>query len=157
MRRLLPLALLLPFALGFDGEHARQALDSAFHNLYGADVLAGVELVVEDSGRREDIAYALGRKHNGSEVRTLIYSADDGRDGVRALLFQRPGERDRVFVAEGSLGRVRAISAERSAAPLFGSDFAYEDVRAKRADDFAIEVLGTDTVEGEPCRVLRLR
>ena len=41
--------------------------------------------------------------------------------------------------------------------PLLGSDFGYEDIRAKRADDYRIEVLGPDRVQGEPCRALRLR
>ena len=41
--------------------------------------------------------------------------------------------------------------------PLFGSDFMYEDFRVHTADEYRIEVLGSDPVEGEPCRVLRLR
>jgi hypothetical protein len=156
VRKLL-LLLFMPICVGFDGEHAREALDQAFHNLYGSDVLAGVELVVEDGAQRSGFAYAYGRKRSGAELRTLVYAADGDRDSMRALLFQRPGEADRIFLAEGSVGRVRAVSAARSGAPFFGSDFSYEDMRAKRADDFRIEVLGEDTVDGEPCRVLRLR
>jgi hypothetical protein len=157
MLRMLLLVSLVPVLCAFDVERARESLDAAFHNLYGADLLVGVEMVIEDGDQRTDVSFALGRKHQGDETRTLIYLAGSDRDAGRALLFQRPGERDRVFVAEGSRGRVRAISAGKHDAPLFDSDFAYEDVRAQRADDFRIEVLGPDSIQGEPCRVLRLR
>ena len=42
-------------------------------------------------------------------------------------------------------------------AALFGSDFNNADFRARRADDYRIEVLGQDRIDGEDCRVLRLR
>ncbi len=151
------LALLVPVLLGFDGAKAREALDVAFHNLYGADVLAGVELAVEDGASISSIRYAYGRKHKGTETWTLLYIADGTRDAARALLLQHPGRPDRIFVSEGSRGRVRPISPGERGWPLFGSDFAYEDFRAQYADDYRIEVLGQDAIDGESCRVLRLR
>lgn len=157
MPRVSALCLLLPVLLGFDGERARQQLEEVFHNLYGVDVLAGVELVVEDSGTESWIRFAYGRKRSGMETRTLLYMAGVGRDAERALLFQRPGERDRIFVSDGKRGRVRSVSAREYEWGLFGSDFAYEDFRTQRADDYRIEVLGLDRVGDEPCRVLRLR
>src|SRR5262245_7346347 len=138
MLRMLLLLSLVPVLCAFDGERARESLDAAFHNLYGSDLLLGIEMIVEDGNERNDVSFALGRKHQGDETRTLIYLASGDRDAGRALVFQRPGERDRVFVAEGSRGRVRAISAGKHDAPLFDSDFAYEDLRAQRADDYRI-------------------
>ena len=157
MRRTAVLLLLLPFATGFEGPEAREALDRAFHNLYGVSVLAGVELTIDDRGAQSWVKFAYGRKSDGRETRTLIYLSDAGREGSRALLFQKPGQRDRIFISDGKRGRVRVASAGQYAWPLFGSDFAYEDIRAKRADEYRIEVLGVDRIQGEPCRALRLR
>jgi hypothetical protein len=149
--------LCLPWLLGFDGARAREALDLAYHNLYGADVLAGVELSIEDGTSRSWVSFAYGRKQSGKETRTLLYLADGGRDAPRALLFQRPGKADRIFVSDGPHGRIRPLSPGRRGWPLFGSEFSYEDFRTQHADQFRIEVLGPDRLDGEPCRVLRLR
>jgi len=157
MRPQLALLLLLPLLLGFDGSHAREALDLAFHNLYGSDILAGVELAIEAPQGASSVQFAFGRKRSGDETRMLVYSTDGSREAPRALLFQRPDGKDRIFISDGPHGAVRPMSAGKRAWSLFGSDFAYEDLRAQTADDYRIEVLGADEIDGEPCRVLRLR
>jgi hypothetical protein len=157
MRRVWPLLLVLPFIVGFDGPEAREALDLAFHNLYAPDILAGVELRVEDGATKSGVEFAYGRKVKGRETRTLLYQTPPSRSVPRALLFQRPGQQDRIFVSEGQRGTVRPLAAGRRGWPLFGSDFTYEDFRAHSADEYRIEVLGPDRIDGEPCRVLRLR
>ncbi len=158
MRRWCAIFLLLPWLVGFDGSRARQALDLAFHNLYGADLLAGVELIIQENEQSETwTTFAYGRKRRGNETRTLVYTGDGGRNSPRALLFQRPGERDRIFVSEGGRGPVRPMSAGDHRWSLFGSDFSYEDFRAHTASEYRIEVLGPDRIRKEPCRVLRLR
>jgi outer membrane lipoprotein-sorting protein len=150
--------LLVPFLVGFDVSRAREALDLALHNLHGSDLLAGIELTVaENEQNLSQTAFAFGRKRKGVEVRTLLYSGDGRRDGPRALLFQQPGKTDKIFVSDGSRGAVRPLSLGKYSWPLFGSDFSYDDFRAHTADEFRIEVLGTDRIQREPCRVLRLR
>lgn len=152
------LVLLLPWLLAFDGSRAREALDLALHNLYGSDVLAGIELTTEENERNSSEAtFAFGRKRKGDEVRTLVYTGDGRRNAPRALLFQRAGERDRIFVTRGGHAGVRPMSAGKYAWPLFGSEFSYDDFRAHTADEYRIEVLGIDPVQDERCIVLRLR
>ena len=154
----LALVLLVPGLVGFDAARGRQALDLAFHNLYGADVLAAVELFVDGDGRPPlTLGYAYGRKHKGDEIRTLMFRSGGQRAQGRALLFQRPGQSDRMFVSEGLHGRVRPVSTGGLAWPLFGSDFGYDDFRAHSSDEYRIEVLGADVVAREDTRVLRLR
>lgn len=158
MVRALLLTLLLPVLLGFDSSRGREALDLAFHNLYGVDVLAAVELEISGDGRPPSaLGYAYGRKSKGGEVRTLLFTGESRRDAGRALLFQSPGENDRMFVSDGTRGEVRPMSTGQRRWQLFGSDFAYDDFRAHTADEYRIEVLGTDVVDGEETRVLRLR
>ena len=150
--------LLSPLLIGFDASRAREALELALHNLYGAELLVAIELVVEENELSlSRTSFAMGRKRQGEEIRTLVYRGDGRRSSPRALLLQRPGKRDRIFVSDGTQGSVRPLSAGRHAWPMFGTDFAYEDFRAHTADEYRIEVLGRDRIEGEPCRVLRLR
>jgi len=152
------LLLLAPFLLGFDGSRARETLDLAFRNLYGADQLAAVELRIEHpEAPPERLTFAFGRKTKGGETRTLLFSTEDDRKAARALVLQRPGESDRMYVSHGTHGQVRPFSTNGASWPLFSSDFSYEDFRVHFADDFRIEVLGEDRIGKEPCRVLRLR
>ena len=156
--RVWALLLLLPGLVGFEGTRAREALDLAFHNLYGADVLVAVEMRMDGDGRPPlTVGYAYGRKHKADEVRTLMYVAGAERSSQRALLLQRPGERDRLYVSDGLYKDARPVSANAAAWTLFDSDFGYEDLRTHRSDEYGIEVLGSDVVAGEPTRVLRLR
>jgi hypothetical protein len=152
------LAAVLPFILGFEPPKGREALEAALHNLYGPDVLAAVELEM-DSGQNGQgwIEFAYGRKQSDGETKTLVYTVGGRRETQGALLFQSPGKRDRIFVNDGKYGQVRPLSAGDYDWPLFGSDFSYDDFRAHAASEYRIEVLGPDTIQGEPCRVLRLR
>jgi len=147
-----------PFLVGFDGPEARDALDAALRNLYEPDMLVAVELRIDEGlPDQDDVTFAYGRKTTGDETRTLVYDGDGRRDQSRVLLFQKPGEADHAFTSEGTRGQVRPISMGRYMASLFGSDFNYADFRARRADEYRIEVLGEDKIDGEDCRVLRLR
>ena len=146
--RLVAALLLAPLLSGFDTSRGREALDEAFHNLYGADVLAAVELVVEGDGRPpQKLGYAYVRKRKGDEIRTLMFRPDGQRSTDRALLFQTPGKSDRMYVSEGSRGTVRPVSTGGASWALFGSDFGYEDFRAHTSDEYRIEVLGSDVVQ----------
>lgn len=157
-RRLLVVLCLFPLLTGFDGSEARGALDSVFRNLYSADMLVAVELRIDEGEPDgEWVTFAYGRKSKGGETRTIVYSGDGRRDAARILVFQRLGAQDRAFISDGSRGQVRPISVGRYKGALFGSDFNYADFRARSADEYRIEVLGHDRVDGEPCRVLRLR
>ncbi|MCP4004448.1 MAG: outer membrane lipoprotein-sorting protein [bacterium] len=157
--RSLLLLSLVPFLLGFeDGSQARKALDRAFDNLYSPGVLAAIELsMVRGARPAQPVTFAYGRKRRGGETRTLLYSATQDRKAPRMLLLQSRGDRDKIYVGDGRRGQVRPASAGEYRWPLFGSDFSYEDFRAHEADDYRIEVLGSDLIDGEPCRVLRLR
>ena len=155
--RTLLLLPLLPVLLGLDDSPAERALDRAFHNLYAPDQLAGVELEILPNAREQlFVEFAYGRKMTDGGTRTLVYSTDGGRSAARVLLFQDPGKPDRIFVTEGRNGKVQPQGARSRGLRLYGSDFSYEDFRARRAEDYRVEELGRDRIDGEPCRVLRL-
>ena len=158
MRQKWALIVLIPWLLGFDGSGAREALDLALHNLFGPNIFAGIELTMEENDHSSSQAsFGFGRKRKGDEIRTLMYAGNGGRKAPRALLFQQPGRRDRIFVSEGNRGVVRPISAGKYAWPLFGSEFSYDEFRAHSADEYRIEVLGLDPIQDESCVVMRLR
>src|SRR5512134_3032850 len=110
-RQILPILLLVPFLVGFDGPEAREVLDTVFRNLYDPDMLVAVELRIDEGQPdAEGVSFAYGRKNKGGETRTLVYTGDGSRDASRVLLFQKPGEQDRAFMSEGKRGQVRAVS-----------------------------------------------
>ncbi len=157
MARQLPLLLLLPALLSFDGPSAERSLAQAFHNLYAPDLLAAVELEIYSATRGVSVVtFAYGRKTSDTHTRTLVYSGDGRRSARRVLLIQKRGERDRVWESEGRHGHARPRSAGGTGWRLFNSDFLYEDFRTHSIDEFRIESLGEDRIGGEPCRVLRL-
>ncbi len=157
MRSALGLVAVLPFLVGFDAPDGRQALEAAFHNLYGPDTLAAVELEnYDDADQATWTSFAYGRKRVDGETKTLVYRGT-GRRKSGALLLQHPGRRDRIFVTDGRYGQVRAMAGGDYDWPFFGSEYSYDDFRTHTADEYRIEVLGPDTFRGEPCRVLRLR
>ncbi len=149
---------LLPLLVGADSPNAREALEAALHNLYAPDVLAAVELEIHDGQTGQSwIRFALSRKQTERETKTLVYTSARRRQARSVLLLQRRGQRDRIFVVEGKHGQVRPLSGGDYGWSFFGSDFSYEDFRTHSAQEYGIEVLGSDTIQGEPCRVLRLR
>lgn len=158
MRRAWGLALVLPFVLGLDAPNAREALEAAFHNLYGPDTLAAIELErYDETDQATWTSFAYGRKRVDGETKTLVYQTTGRRRVTGALLFQRAGRRDRIFVTDGRRGQIRPLAAGDYGWPFFGSEYTYDDFRAHDANEYRIEVLGPDTIQGEPCRVLRLR
>ena len=157
MRSRYPLLLLLPALLGFDSSDARRVLDRVFYNMYAPDRLAGVELqILATPNELTLVHFAYGRKTTDDESRTLVFTGGSRAQSRRVLLFQKPGERDRVYLASGRSQRVKPLSRRQVEQEFFSSDFSYEDFRTHRADEYRVESLGTDQIEGEPCRVLRL-
>ena len=156
MRGRWALALVLPFLIGFEAGPESEALEGALHNLYGADLLAAVELVMAGDGappRSSGFAYA--RRRQGTEIRTLLFSTRGTRE--RALLLQEFGHAHRMFISTGSHRGVQPVATGQSDWRFCGSDFAYEDMRAHSSDEYRIDLLGSDVIEGEPARVLKLR
>lgn len=151
-------ALLWALALGLREGDPREALEAAFHNLYAPAMLAGVELEIDDEeAGKSRVAFGYSRKRVDGVTKTLVYLANGRRPSPGALLLQGPGQEDRIFVTDGRYGHVRPMSARDPRWTLFSSDFSYEDLRAHEAGEYAIEALGTETLQGEPCEVLRLR
>jgi hypothetical protein len=133
------------------------ALDRAFDNLYGTDVLAGVRMVIEEVGSDPEIVeFGYGRKRTAEETRTLLFLADPRGESLRALLLQRRGENDQIYLSNGRRGRARPVTASQRR-PMFGSDFSFEDFRSQSSDEFDITRLGDDRLNGEDCQVLELR
>lgn len=158
MRSVTALLLLLPALAAADGPSGRDRLERAFENQYGADLLAAVELSTQGGGRTPaHVRFAYGLKRSGPETRTLLYLPDAGRDAPRALLLQRRGERDLLFMSRGSRGQVQPLATGTESWSLFGSDFSYADFRAHSIDDYAVETLGPDRIAGESALALRLR
>lgn len=158
MRRSWGLALLLPWLVGFGARDPRAALEAVYHNLYAPGVFAGIELEIHDPEHGlSRVAFGYGRKRAGAETKTFVYVSDVRRPFWGALVLQKSGVRDLIYVAEGRYGQARPLAGGGREWSLFGSDFNYEDFRSHQVDEYQVRSLGADAFKGEPCQVLLLR
>jgi hypothetical protein len=93
-----------------------------------------------------------GRMHS---IGRLI--APEHLRGMTILSIEARGRSDDVFVYLPSLGRVRRVSMSRKADSFLGSDLTYEDLDRQRVEDYRVESLNREVLEGEPVHVITAR
>ena len=131
-------------------------LGEAFANRYDVDTIFDLELVTDGprghSQRRlhtvtkivDGRSYSIGRLTEPATVRgmtVMIIETDDG-------------ERD-TFVYLPAIKRGRRISGAQRSDSFLGTELNFEDFERLRADDYALERLPDEEVEGERCAIIR--
>ncbi len=152
-----------PQSVRFEGrgsvELARKLLARAIAIRYDCDSRTLIDLRMRD-GRggerhrriRTITKHLHGRMHS---IGRLI--APEHLRGMTLLSIEARDRRDDVFVYLPSLGRVRRVSMSRRADSFLGSDLTYQDFDRHRAEDYRIESLAREVVEGEPVHVITTR
>jgi hypothetical protein len=141
------------------GELARELLARAITIRYGCNSRALIDLRMRDGrgGERRRriqtlVKHIQGRMHS---IGRLI--APEHLRGMTILSIEARDRSDDVFVYLPSLGRVRRVSMSRRADSFLGSDLTYQDFDRQRAEDYLIESLAREVVEGEPAHVITTR
>jgi len=126
---------------------------------YDCDTRARVDLRMRDrrGGERhrriQTVAkHIQGRMHS---IGRLI--APPHLRGMTVLSIEARDRSDDVFVYLPSLGRVRRISMSRRTDSFLGSDLTYEDLDRQRAEDYLVDSLAREVMEGEPVHVITAR
>lgn len=81
----------------------------------------------------------------------------DPKDVAGTILLsiaQKDGSSDQHLWLPG-LKRVRRVSGSQKSGAFMGSDFAYEDLSARKLEDADYEKLADETVAGKPCFVIQ--
>ncbi len=138
---------------------ARDLLTRAVAIRYDCDSRALIDLRMRDgrgAERRRRIRtlskHIDGRMHS---IGRLI--APEHLRGMTILSIEAHDRSDDAFVYLPSLGRVRRMSMSRRADSFLGSDLTYRDLDRQRAEDYGIESLDGEVVQGEPAHVITTR
>ena len=124
----------------------------------GKDVATRFTMTLTRSGSapRQRLAYSFRADAQSGEVRTLLRFADpaDIRDTGLLVHSKSGGEADQWLYLP-ALDQVRRIASERRGGSFVGSDIYYEDMEDRRPDRDRHDLLGAETLNGQPTQILQ--
>jgi len=136
-----------------------EILEAAFVNRYSIDLVTQIELVMrgrrgQERGRTiaavtkvvDGRVYSIGRLLSPEYLR-----------GMTVLMMENDDRGQDAFVFMPSLDKVRRITTAQRSDAFFGSDLTYEDIEQQRADDFEIDAMEAEHLDGEPVYKIRAR
>jgi len=152
-----------PRSVGFEPrdpiELAGHLLARAIAIRYDCDSRARVDLRMRDGrgGERHRRIRTISKHIDGRMHSIGRLVSPQHLRGVTILSIEARDRSDDVFVYLPSLGRVRRVSMGRRADSFLGSDLTYQDLDRQRAEDYQIESLSREVVEGEPVHLITAR
>lgn len=136
-----------------------EILEAAFVNRYSVDLVTQIELVMrgrrgQERGRTiaavtkvvDGRVYSIGRLLSPEYLR-----------GMTVLMMETEDRGQDAFIFMPSLDKVRRITTAQRSDAFFGSDLTYEDIEQQRAEDFEIDAMETEHLDGEPVYTIRAR
>ena len=165
--RLLIAAVLLLAAAGLGAEHgtppeaptAAELLERAFHNLYAEDYTQTMRLATRFRGGREmSRRLQVTRKQSAQPGKALVRFLEPfAIRRTSILILENDGRSDDLYVYLPAAGRTRHLSSSQRKDSFFGTDLSYEDIEPKQAADYEVVLVGSGTLEGDPCVVVDIR
>lgn len=112
-------------------------------------------LTAPGSEARQRVAYSFRLDNGQGEVRSLLRFADpaDIRDTGLLVHSHSSGNADQWLYLP-ALDQVRRIASERRGGRFVGSDLYYEDLEDRRPDRDRHRLIGEETLQGLPTRML---
>jgi outer membrane lipoprotein-sorting protein len=140
-------------------ELARKLLARAIAIRYDCDFSVRIDLRMRDGrgGERRRSIRTIAKHIDGRMHSIGRLISPQHLRGMTILSIEARDRSDDVFVYLPSLGRVRRVSMGRRADAFLGSDLTYQDLDRQRAEDYRIESLGREVVEGEPVHLITAR
>lgn len=155
----LAVVLALPLAgVAAASDEAATLAQRVYDRPDGKDVATRFTMTLTRSGAapRQRLAYSFRADAGSGEVRTLLRFTDpaDIRDTGLLVHSKAAGDADQWLYLP-ALDQVRRIASERRGGSFVGSDIVYEDLEDRRPDRDRHELLGQETVNGQPTRILQ--
>jgi hypothetical protein len=140
-------------------ELARKLLARAIAIRYDCDSRARIDLRMRDGrgGERRRSIRTIAKHIDGRMHSIGRLVSPQHLRGMTILSIEARDRSDDVFVYLPSLGRVRRVSMGRRADSFLGSDLTYQDLDRQRPEDYRIESLSREVVEGEPVHAITAR
>ena len=138
---------------------ADEIVQRAFTNLYGFSSVQQVEVraQLEDGDEYHRTAQLIrsGSASGPNRILARFTSPPDLR-GLGVLLKERPDFTYDAFMYQPILGRVRRISVAQRHDAFFGTDIAFEDLEAKRPENWTSRLLREEEFQERPTWVVEM-
>jgi hypothetical protein len=137
---------------------ATALLNRAFKNFYGEDYVQSMTLSTRArGGSAMTRSLQITRKQSSDPGKALLRFTDPPEvRRTSILILENRNSSDDLYVYLPALRRTKHLTSSQRADAFFGTDFSYEDVEPKRAEDYRARWVGADEHEGKPCALIEI-
>ncbi len=137
---------------------AREIVSRAFANLYGFSSIQDITITAGAADQRFERSAQVVRQSASTGLNRMLVRFDSPQDmrGLGILLRERPTFEYDVFVYQPTLKKVRRVSLYQRGDRFFGTDLAFEDLEGKRSEQWDVEFIRTEGLNGREAYVIAL-
>jgi hypothetical protein len=137
---------------------ATALLKRAFLNLYGEDYVQNITLSTRaHGGSSMTRSLQITRKQSTDPGKALLRFTDPPEvRRTSILILENRNSSDDLYVYLPALRRTKHLTSSQRADAFFGTDFSYEDVEPKRAEDYRASWVGAGVHEGQACALVEI-
>jgi len=112
----------------------------------------GILQVIDAKGRVSDKRWRYDRiGSHGNSKAILRFAEPPEVKGVALLVINHPDRASDQWMWTPAIGRDRRIALQDRSTRFFGTDFSFEDLEEKDANQFDYKLLGDEAVDGVSC------
>jgi outer membrane lipoprotein-sorting protein len=143
----------LLLSMGAAAQDARQIVEeSERRNRAQSMTYEGRLQTIAASGRTSEKSWRMERLGAyGDSKAVLRFTAPPEVKGVALLVINHPDRSSDQWMYTPNIGRERRIAAQDRSTRFFGTDFSFEDLEERDADQYEFRLLGEETIDGSPC------
>lgn len=113
---------------------------------------ASMALINKKGKQRRRSLTIMSKEYPGKLHKILIrFTAPESIYGAALLIAENKNRSDDEWLYLPALKKIKKISTSERSHSFMGSEFSYEDLHREVLDDFAYELKGSETVDGQDC------
>jgi hypothetical protein len=144
---------LLALAAAAYAQDARQIMDEAQKRTESRSQRYEGTLRTDDGkGRVTERRWRYERLGSHGEAQAMLrFTAPAEVKGIALLVKNQPDRASDQWMYQPSIGRDRRIAFQDRRQRFFGTDFTFEDLEEREANQYEYKLLGEDAIDGAPC------
>lgn len=152
-RRLLLLPMLLLLSLPLTAQTGYEIARMMDEREQPDDMVTDMTIVLTSrTGSSRTLTVHSVRKGEDKQIIWFLAPADDR--GVAFMKIEYEDREDEMRMWLPGFKRMRRISSSKKGESFMGSDLSYEDMTTRALDEYVYELMGEDTLDGEPVWIL---
>lgn len=150
---------LIPFLLLAVGAAAQEA-DEIMRQVEKANspetthALIRMELIDSDGETKERIIEQWGEEQDSVSRSVIVFHRPASVQHTRFLSLENPDRDDDQWIYLPALKRVRRIAASEGEDSFMGTEFSYDDLKSREAEDFRHRITGEGVILDYPCWII---